>query len=68
MNFSFQRHLEPLRQGIYDEFLAKLTKIAQGMTIGDPFDPSTMHGPQISETHYNVGGDLLIHLATCIAN
>jgi len=40
-----------LQEGIYDEFLAKFTEVAQALTgaLGDPFDNAVEDGPLISQ-------------------
>lgn len=45
-----------VQEGIYDTFMAKFTAIAQALTqkAGDPFTPGTMHGPQVSQTQFDV--------------
>lgn len=43
-----------VQEGIYDEFLKKFTAAAQSLTIGDPFAPDTVHGPQVSKTQFEV--------------
>ncbi|KAK2462656.1 hypothetical protein APHAL10511_005389 [Amanita phalloides] len=44
-----------VQEGIYDKFLAKMTEItrAAGAAAGDPFQPSTLHGPQVSKTQFD---------------
>ncbi|KAF9451002.1 aldehyde dehydrogenase [Macrolepiota fuliginosa MF-IS2] len=44
-----------VQTGIYDEFLAQFTQLAQQLTAntGSPFDPKTKHGPQISQTQFD---------------
>lgn len=46
-----------VQEGIYDKFIEKFTAIAQafGDNTGDPFSPTTKHGPQVSQTQYDVG-------------
>lgn len=36
-----------VQEGIYDEFIKKLAEKAKTWKVGDPFDPSTRHGPQV---------------------
>jgi len=38
-----------VEERVYDEFVHKMTAKAKGRRLGDPFDPSTEQGPQISE-------------------
>jgi acyl-CoA reductase-like NAD-dependent aldehyde dehydrogenase len=48
-----------VQEGIYDEFLKKFTEVTQGLTAaaGDPFAPTTLHGPQVSKVQFDVSGD-----------
>jgi acyl-CoA reductase-like NAD-dependent aldehyde dehydrogenase len=41
------RHI--VQRRVYDEFVAKLARKAEGLVVGDPFDPRTQMGPVISE-------------------
>ena len=45
-----------MQEGIYDEFLAGFTKVAQALTdaLGDPFDDNVEDGPLISESQFDV--------------
>lgn len=43
-----------MQEGIYDEFITKFIAAAKARKLGDPMDPSTAQGPQISEIHFNV--------------
>ncbi|KAG6877044.1 hypothetical protein C0993_010846 [Termitomyces sp. T159_Od127] len=45
-----------VQERIYDEFLAKFTAIAKNLALatGDPFVLGTQHGPQISQTQFDV--------------
>ncbi|KAJ7628919.1 aldehyde dehydrogenase [Roridomyces roridus] len=40
---------------IYEAFMREFTPIAAGLagTAGDPFQPITQHGPQVSQTHFD---------------
>jgi aldehyde dehydrogenase (NAD+) len=38
---------------IYDRFVEAAAAEARAMTIGDPFDESTQHGPQVDEKQFN---------------
>src|SRR5213080_2450383 len=38
---------------IHDEFVDRLVKKAKGRKLGDPFDPATEQGPQVSEDQFN---------------
>ncbi|KAF8997405.1 aldehyde dehydrogenase [Cyathus striatus] len=44
-----------VQAGIYDKFIAELTKVAEGLTacMGDPFSPGTQHGPQTNKAQYD---------------
>ena len=35
---------------IYDEFIAKSVELAKNRVVGNPFDPMTEQGPQVSDT------------------
>lgn len=45
-----------MQEGIYDEFLRKFTAIARelGAATGDPFAHGVQHGPQVSQTQFDV--------------
>lgn len=36
-----------VQENIYDEFVKKATAAAENRTVGDPFDPTTLQGPQV---------------------
>lgn len=38
-----------VQEGIHDIIVKKLAEKAKNWVIGDPFDPSTRHGPQVRE-------------------
>lgn len=42
-----------VQEGIYDEFVRKAALRAQKRVMGDPFDPSTDHGPQVWRAVYS---------------
>ncbi|MDZ4804530.1 MAG: aldehyde dehydrogenase family protein [Candidatus Eisenbacteria bacterium] len=42
-----------LHESIHDEFVEMLKTTAEGMKQGDPFDPKTRIGAQVSEAHMN---------------
>ncbi|KAF8622984.1 hypothetical protein AX15_006582 [Amanita polypyramis BW_CC] len=44
-----------VQEAIYDEFLAKMTEIAGNFAAGagDPFQETTLHGPQVSKVQFN---------------
>jgi aldehyde dehydrogenase (NAD+) len=45
-----------VQEGIYDKFVALFVEAAKafGTTAGDPFAPTTQHGPQVSQIQYDV--------------
>jgi aldehyde dehydrogenase (NAD+) len=42
-----------VQEGIYDEFLRRFIDKARSLKVGDPFDPETYQGPQVSEIQFN---------------
>ncbi|KAI0791844.1 aldehyde dehydrogenase [Abortiporus biennis] len=42
-----------VQEGIYEEFLKLFTEKAKAIKVGDPFDPETFQGPQISQIQYD---------------
>ena len=36
-----------VQEGIYDELVKKLVEKAKAWKVGDPFDPTVGHGPQV---------------------
>nr|KAG5695184.1 hypothetical protein BaRGS_030230 [Batillaria attramentaria] len=38
---------------IYDQFVKKSAELAQKRTVGDPWEPGTINGPQIDEEQFN---------------
>ncbi|KAG6459614.1 retinal dehydrogenase 1 [Manduca sexta] len=42
-----------VQSGIYDKFVEESVKFAKNLKIGNPADPSTMHGPQVEEVMMN---------------
>lgn len=42
-----------VQKGIYDKFAQKFAEIAQKIKVGDPFDPNTYQGPQVSQVQYD---------------
>ncbi|GIY35141.1 retinal dehydrogenase 2 [Caerostris darwini] len=42
-----------VQEGIYDEFVKKMVEKVKKRVVGDPFDSSTTHGPQIDEEQFN---------------
>ncbi|XP_071717070.1 aldehyde dehydrogenase family 2 member C4-like [Rutidosis leptorrhynchoides] len=41
-----------VQEGIYDEFVTKFALYAKGIIVGDPFDPSSIQGPQVDKAQY----------------
>ncbi|KAJ0881797.1 putative aldehyde dehydrogenase (NAD(P)(+)) [Helianthus annuus] len=41
-----------VQEGIYDEFVTKIARNSKGLTVGDPFEPSTVQGPQADKAQY----------------
>ncbi|CAG8654406.1 9917_t:CDS:2 [Ambispora leptoticha] len=42
-----------VQDSIYDKFLQKFKECSQSKKIGNPFDPDTFQGPQISKTQFD---------------
>lgn len=42
-----------VHESIYDQFLALFKKRAEQNKVGDPFDPETFQGPQVSQVQYD---------------
>jgi len=42
-----------VQEGIYDKFVAAFKERAQKTAVGDPFDPNTFQGPQVSQLQYD---------------
>jgi aldehyde dehydrogenase (NAD+) len=42
-----------VEEKVYDEFVDKITKKAKKRKVGDPFDPSTEQGPQVSQEQFD---------------
>uniref|UniRef100_A0A9I9DXB8 Aldehyde dehydrogenase 1 n=1 Tax=Cucumis melo TaxID=3656 RepID=A0A9I9DXB8_CUCME len=38
-----------VQEGIYDEFVKKITEKAKSWLVGDPFDPKVKYGPQVDK-------------------
>ena len=43
-----------VQEGVYDEFVKRLTVVAESIRFGDGFDPATQCGPVISELQFQV--------------
>lgn len=48
-----------MQEGIYDEFVRRSVEVARQRVLGDPFDASTIQGPQIDEEQFNKVLDLI---------
>ena len=42
-----------VQDSIYDEFVAKIVAKAKSRRVGDPFDPTTEQGPQVSQEQFD---------------
>jgi aldehyde dehydrogenase (NAD+) len=42
-----------VEEKVYDEFVRKMTAKAKGRKVGDPFDPATQQGPQVSQEQFD---------------
>ncbi|KAF9232075.1 aldehyde dehydrogenase domain-containing protein [Melanogaster broomeanus] len=42
-----------VQEGIYDEFLQRFTAKARSLKVGDPFDPESFQGPQVSQIQFD---------------
>ncbi|KAF8423744.1 aldehyde dehydrogenase domain-containing protein [Boletus edulis BED1] len=42
-----------VQEGIYDEFVKRFAEKARSIKLGDPLDPQTAQGPQVSEIQFN---------------
>ncbi|MBX9585104.1 MAG: aldehyde dehydrogenase family protein [Gemmataceae bacterium] len=42
-----------VQDDVYDEFVDKITAKAKGRRVGDPFDPATEQGPQVSQEQFD---------------
>ncbi|XP_057507287.1 aldehyde dehydrogenase family 2 member C4-like [Actinidia eriantha] len=42
-----------VQEGIYDEFVKKLSEKAKTWMVGDPFDPKVLQGPQANKTQFD---------------
>ena len=43
-----------MQESIYDKFMEMFLAKTAALKVGDPFNPETFQGPQISKTQYNV--------------
>jgi aldehyde dehydrogenase (NAD+) len=42
-----------VEESLHDKFVERLVKKAQGQRVGDPFDPATTQGPQVSQEQFD---------------
>lgn len=42
-----------VQAGIYDKFTEAFVAYTKTLKVGDPFDPLTYQGPQVSQTQYD---------------
>jgi aldehyde dehydrogenase (NAD+) len=42
-----------VEEKVYDEFVEKIVAKAKGRKVGDPFDPTTEQGPQVSQEQFD---------------
>jgi aldehyde dehydrogenase (NAD+) len=42
-----------VEEKVYDEFVEKITRKAKARQVGDPFDPQTEQGPQVSQEQFD---------------
>ncbi|KAI1296815.1 Aldehyde dehydrogenase, mitochondrial [Halotydeus destructor] len=42
-----------VQEGIYDAFVERARDVAAERVLGDPFDPTTVQGPQVDEEQFN---------------
>jgi aldehyde dehydrogenase (NAD+) len=42
-----------VQESVYDEFVAKMVAKAKSRKVGDPFDPATEQGPQVSQEQFD---------------
>lgn len=42
-----------VQEKVYDEFVAKMVAKAKSRKVGDPFDPATEQGPQVSQEQFD---------------
>ncbi len=42
-----------VEEKVHDEFVEKMTAKAKGRKVGDPFDPATEQGPQVSQEQFD---------------
>ena len=51
-----------VQAGIYHKFIETFVSHSKKLKVGDPFDPSTYQGPQVSQTQYDrIMGKALPH-------
>src|SRR5437763_3126997 len=42
-----------VQESVYDQFVQKVTDKAKGRKVGDPFDPTSEQGPQVSQEQFD---------------
>jgi hypothetical protein len=42
-----------VESAVYDEVVAKSAKLAKARAVGNPFDPNTRQGPQVSQEQFD---------------
>ena len=55
-----------VQEGIYDEFMKRFLEKTRSIKVGDPFNPDTFQGPQVSEIQFNVS-HLIVNLTSYFA-
>ena len=55
-----------VQEGIYDEFMKRFLEKTRSIKVGDPFNPDTFQGPQVSEIQFNVSR-LIVNLTSYFA-
>jgi acyl-CoA reductase-like NAD-dependent aldehyde dehydrogenase len=43
-----------VHESVYDKFIQKFTETLKAIKVGDPFQPDTYQGPQVSQVQYAV--------------
>ena len=55
-----------VQEDIYDEYVQRSIEKARSRTVGDPFDPNTLQGPQVRDVEaLGLGRDRLSVSGTC---
>ncbi|EIW66947.1 aldehyde dehydrogenase (NAD+) [Tremella mesenterica] len=50
-----------VQKGIYDKFIQRFQEATSRIKVGDPFDPDSYQGPQVSQVQY----DRIMHYVEC---